>query len=118
MFAKASPLVRLIILLLATLLMIAISTLLLFIVPTANASNSLPVQGSHPLDCIHWRIENNSGNGPLVRVLVCSKIPKDQGGDSPARDSTNWMTLIVDGDEFKTDACGTSWLTPCVIFPR
>ena len=34
-----------------------------------------PVQ-SHPLDCIHWRILNNGGTGPLVRELICSAIPK------------------------------------------
>ena len=76
------------------------------------------VSQSHPLDCIHWRVVDNGGAGPLVRVLVCSSTPKDQGGDSPARDSTNWATLIVDGDAFTTQGCGRSWTAgagPCVV---
>ena len=84
----------------------------------AGATPQRAAQTSHPLDCIHWRILGNGGSGPLVRVLVCSSLPKDQGGDSPARDSTNWATLIVDGDAFTTQGCGRSWTTgvgPCVV---
>ena len=79
------------------------------------------VAGSHPLDCIHWRVHQGSPDGPVVRVLVCSTIPKDQGGDSPARDSTNWANLFVDGDRFVTDGCGRSWTLgagPCVLEGR
>ena len=74
-----------------------------------------PWQGSHPLDCIHWRILDNSGNGPLVRELICSAIPADQGGDSPARDSTNWRTYVVDGAALIPQGCGGSWADPCVF---
>ena len=85
--------------------------------PAARGATRQAAQ-SHPLDCIHWRVLDNGGTGPLVRVLVCSNKPKDQGGDSPARDSTNWATLIVDGDAFTTKGCGKSWTAgagPCVV---
>jgi hypothetical protein len=89
-----------------------------WLAPNAHGS-AAPVQtGSHPLDCIHWRVHQGSPDGPVVRVLVCSTIPKDQGGDSPARDSTNWANLFVDGDRFVTDGCGRSWTLgagPCVL---
>jgi hypothetical protein len=86
-------------------------------VTLALAGTSASAQ-SHPLDCVHWRVHQGSPAGPVVRVLVCSSIPKDQGGDSPARDSTNWANLFVDGDRFVTDGCGRSWTGgagPCVL---
>ena len=98
------------------LLAVIVGLVLLSRIPAEGATRAA-VQ-SHPLDCIHWRMLDNGGAGPLVRVLVCSSKPADQGGDSPARDSTNWATLIVDGDAFATQGCGASWHTgsgPCVV---
>jgi len=67
---------------------------------------------SLPPECVHWRVLDNSGAGPLVRVLVCGT---GSNGESPARDDTNWATVIVDGDRFTTGGCGKTWTDPCVI---
>jgi hypothetical protein len=92
--------------------------LLLAVVTLAAAIGTVwllaPAQGatSVPPECVHWRILDNSGAGPLVRALVCGT---GSLGESPARDDSNWATVIVDGDQFRTSGCGKSWSDPCVI---
>ena len=73
---------------------------------------------SHPLDCILWTITDDGGAGPRTRWLICSAIPKDQGGDSPARDSTNWHHYIIDGGPAFPNPpnCGQTWAEACVMF--
>jgi hypothetical protein len=69
--------------------------------------------GEHAAECVHWRVFNNGGAGPLVRWLVCGTGSQ---GESPARDDTNWQTIIVDGDALRpVGGCGKSWLNPCVL---
>jgi hypothetical protein len=81
-----------------------------FALPAHGAVRS----GESPPECAHWRVFNNGGAGPLVRWLVCGT---GSNGESPARDDTNWQTIIIDGDSFtSTDGCGlVSWANPCVL---
>jgi hypothetical protein len=92
-------------LLLAAVLLLAAAMTVVAQMP-ARSSTSLPPE------CVHWRVLDNSGAGPLVRVLVCGT---GSLGESPARDDSNWATVIVDGDQFTTSGCGKSWTDPCVI---
>ena len=93
-----------------------VAAIILASLTLALAHTSAPAQ-SHPLDCIHWTITDNGGSGPAVHWLICSAIPKDQGGDSPARDSTNWHHFIVDGGPAfpHPPQCGLTWATACVM---
>jgi len=64
-------------------------------------------------ECVHWRVFNDGGAGPLVRWLVCGT---GRNGESPARDDTNWSTIYVNGDSLvSTGGCGSSWKNPCII---
>ena len=82
----------------------------------AQGQARAPAQ-NHPLDCIHWTVTDNGGTGPAVHWLICSAIPRDQGGDSPARDSTNWHHYVVDGGPAfpHPPQCGLTWATACVL---
>jgi hypothetical protein len=83
------------------------ATLLLTEAPARGAARA-----EFPPECVHWRVLDNSGAGPLIRVLVCGT---GSNGESPARDDSNWATVPVDGDQFTPDGCGKTWTDPCVI---
>jgi hypothetical protein len=90
---------------------ITVGAVLAAVIP-AQGQTRAARSGESPPECVHWRVLDNGGAGPLVRVLVCGT---GSNGESPARDDTNWATVVVDGDAFHTDGCGSSWANPCVI---
>jgi hypothetical protein len=100
-------------------LMLALAVMAAVVAVVIVASMSLALarpavkSGELPPECVHWRVFNNGGAGPLVRWLVCGT---GSGGESPARDDTNWQTIIVDGDALRpVHGCGSSWTNPCVL---